>query len=110
MINKRGLSPIEFEQVDDELFQYLMVYDTFVDPSGARYEMLKHAHLCQTITLNNSHMTKSVASNIKITDYDFLGILEEGTRSEKQQQKQQEQESRNNDFFASRMKQIKGKK
>jgi len=113
MINKRGLTPQEFECIDDELFQYLMVYDTFVEPSGIKIEMLKHAHLCQTITLNNSNMTKEVAKGIKTKDYDFLGILDEGTTKERRNNRKVQEETKkqesNASYFASRYEQIKGK-
>lgn len=109
MINKRGLSPKEFDEIDDELFHYLMIFDAFVEPSGIRIDMLKHAHLCQTITLNNSNMTKDIAKSIKTTDYDFLGILDEGTTQERKEAKHKEKVDGQQSYFASRMKNIKDK-
>lgn len=110
MINKRGLSPEEFEKVDYELFKHLMIYDTFIEPSGSRFEMLKHAHLCQTITLNNSNMTKDVAKSIKTTDYDFLGILDEGTTKERKERREKQNEVQTQSYFAEKMKNLKDKK
>ncbi|HEJ7613997.1 TPA: hypothetical protein SMH10_001413 [Klebsiella oxytoca] len=77
MINKRGLSPAEFETIDPDLFNALMVYDTYIEPSGTKIDMLFHSNLCHSITMNNPGMTKEVAKSIKITDYDFLGILDD---------------------------------
>lgn len=110
MINKRGLTPEEFEQVDEELFKHLMIYDTFIEPSGARFEMLKHAHLCQTITLNNSNMTKDVAKSIKTIDYDFLGILDGGTTKERMEAREKQKTSETQSYLASKMQKLKDKK
>lgn len=113
MINKRGLSPEEFEQVDDTLFDYLLVYDALVEPSGTKIDMLYHAHLCQTITLNNPNMTKEHAKKIETTDYDFLGILGEGTTQERKDSREKSKEAvkqqSTNDYFTSRMNSLKGK-
>ncbi|NIG74194.1 hypothetical protein F3J34_11360 [Klebsiella sp. Ap-873] len=113
MINKRGLSPEEFKQVDDTLLNYLLVYDALVEPSGTKIDMLYHAHLCQTLTLNNPNMTKEHAKNIKTSDYDFLGILGEGTTQERKNSREKEKEAvkkqSTQDYFTSRMSTLKGK-
>lgn len=112
MINKRGLTPNEFNQIDDELLEYLMVYDLFIEPSGVKMDMLYHAHLCQTLTLNNPNMTKDIAKSIKTSDYDFLGILDEGTTKERIENREKKAEeakaANNNAYFNSRLNKLKG--
>lgn len=113
MVNKRGLTPVEFEEVDDELLQYLMVFDSFIEPSGIKMDMLFHAHLCQSLTLNNPNMTKDIAQKIKMTDYDFMGILDEGTTKERRENREKtakaKQEDNNKSYIASRLKAIQGR-
>ncbi|ELO0973797.1 hypothetical protein [Raoultella ornithinolytica] len=77
MINKRGLSPSEFETIEPELFNALMVYDQYIEPSGTKMDMYFHAHLCHMITMNNPGMTKELSKKIKVSDYDFLGLLDD---------------------------------
>lgn len=112
MINKRGLSPAEFESIDDSLFEYLMVFDSYIEPSGVKMDMLHHAHLCQTITLNNPNITRDIAKSIKTTDYDYLGILDEGTTKERMDartKKAEEAKKANNKaYFESRRKSLEG--
>ncbi|EMN5860204.1 hypothetical protein RJ495_005099 [Pluralibacter gergoviae] len=112
MINRRGLSPAEFEEVDDELFQFLMVYDAYIEPSGSKFEMLKHAHLCQTITLNNPNMTRKIAKDINVSDYDFMGILGEGTTKERHEKRVEDNMKENNrktqDYIQQRMAMLRG--
>ncbi|HAV1973401.1 TPA: hypothetical protein JG946_003761 [Enterobacter hormaechei subsp. steigerwaltii] len=111
MINKRGLSPKEFEELDEETFRYLMVFDAFIEPSGVKMDMLHHAHLCQTITLNNPNITKDFASKIKTTDYDFLNILDEGTTKERREKRAEKvngsKKENTNNFLQARMDKMK---
>ncbi|MDX7507802.1 hypothetical protein GFB57_18055 [Citrobacter sp. S39] len=84
MINKRGLSPQEFEDLDPDLFEALLIYDQFIEPSGAKMDMLFYTHLCHTMTINTPGMTKEIARKIKSKDFDFLGILDDReTRKER---------------------------
>lgn len=46
MINKRGLSPAEFEDLDPDLFEALVIFDQFIEPSGSKMDMLYYSHLC----------------------------------------------------------------
>lgn len=113
MINKRGLTPDEFKHIDDETLEYLMVYDMYVEPSGTHIDILKHAYLCQTITLNNPNMTKDIAKSIKTSDYDFLGVLGEGTTKERIERRKKAEIEQNEistqSYMKSRMEQLKGK-
>ncbi|EJG2384141.1 MULTISPECIES: hypothetical protein [Klebsiella/Raoultella group] len=77
MINKRGLSPSEFEEIDQDLLNALMVYDQYIEPSGTKMDMYFHAHLCHMITMNNPGMTKELSKKIRMSDYDFLGLLDD---------------------------------
>ena len=36
MVNKRGLSPEEYFSLDPEVLNMLMIYDTFIEPSGTQ--------------------------------------------------------------------------
>nr|WP_287855299.1 hypothetical protein [Klebsiella sp.] len=96
MINKRGLSPSEFEAIDTDLFNALMVYDTYIEPSGTKMDMLYHAHLCHSITMNNPGMTKEIAKSIKISDYDFLGVMDD-SRTTKERYEERVQSQKNKD-------------
>ncbi|TKU20201.1 hypothetical protein [Citrobacter sp. wls827] len=77
MINKRGLSPAEFEDLDPDLFEALVIFDQFIEPSGSKMDMLYYSHLCHTMTMNTPGMTKELAKKIKYKDYDFLGLLDD---------------------------------
>ncbi|PXL35864.1 hypothetical protein DMS60_20030 [Klebsiella variicola] len=99
MINKRGLSPDEFNSLGDELFQYLLVFDSLIEPSGAQFEMLKHAHQCYTITMNNPNMTKTHAEKIKVLDYDFAGVLDGLTTKERVKKQKEENAQKTKEFL-----------
>ncbi|WP_145973648.1 hypothetical protein [Phytobacter massiliensis] len=77
-------------------------------------DMLFHANLCQNLMLNNPNMTKDIAKKIKTKDYDFLGILDEGTTKERKENREKSskatEKENNQNFFASRYKQLKDKK
>ncbi|GKM11569.1 hypothetical protein AAHC53_23505 [Klebsiella variicola subsp. variicola] len=106
MINKRGLSPDEFNELGDELFQYLRVFDAIIEPSGAKFEMLKHAHTCYTMTMNNPNMTKAHADKIKVLDYDFSGILDGLTTKERVQKQKEDNIARTKSFMAEQKERI----
>ncbi|HBV7913887.1 MULTISPECIES: hypothetical protein [Klebsiella pneumoniae complex] len=106
MINKRGLSPDEFNELGDELFQYLRVFDAIIEPSGAKFEMLKHAHSCYTMTMNNPNMTKAYADKVKVLDYDFSGILDGLTNKERVEKQKQENVAHTKSYFAEQKERI----
>lgn len=99
MINKRGISPDEFNDLGDELFQYLLVFDSIIEPSGAQFEMLKHAHTCYTMTMNNPNMTKAYAEKIKVLDFDFAGVLDGLTTKERVNKQKEENAAKTKEFL-----------
>jgi len=76
MVNKRGLSPDEYFNLDDEVLDMLMVYDAYIEPSGIHVEMLKHSYQCYYSSLNSSTLTPEAKKNLKVSDYDFLDVLD----------------------------------
>ncbi|WP_260232624.1 MULTISPECIES: hypothetical protein [unclassified Enterobacter] len=96
MINKRGLTPAEFDELEPELFEYLMIYDAYIEPSGTRIDMLFHAHQCYTMTLNNPNITDSLRKSLRVDDFDFLDILNANNLSfnEKQEKRKKDKEEK----------------
>ena len=68
MVNKRGLSPDEYFNLDDEVLDMLMVYDAYIEPSGIHVEMLKHSYQCYYSSLNSSTLTPEAKKNLKVSD------------------------------------------
>ncbi|MEN4394019.1 hypothetical protein VI119_15000 [Enterobacter cloacae subsp. cloacae] len=75
MVNKRGLSPDEYFNLDAEVLDMLMIYDAYIEPSGIHIEMLKHAYQCYYSSLNSSTLTPEAKKKLKVSDYDFLDVL-----------------------------------
>ena len=75
MVNKRGLSPDEYFNLDAEVLDMLMIYDAYIEPSGIHIDMLKHAYQCYYSSLNSSTLTPEAKKNLKVSDYDFLDVL-----------------------------------
>lgn len=116
MINKRGLTPLEFNELDPDLFEMLMVYDTYIEPSGSHLDMLFHAHSCYNTTFNNPNLTNEARKSIKVKDFDFLDILSEGNlttkeKAEKRDREAKEAQTRNIKAMGEQIKKrIEGKK
>lgn len=101
MVNKRGLSPHEFEGLDPDILQMLMVYDTCIEPSGAEIDMLFHSYSAMNIVMNNSNITPESKKSIKVNDFDFLGVLSDQTmtmREKIEKHKNDKKESQVNDI------------
>lgn len=95
MVNKRGLSPEEYYNLDSEVLNMLMVYDAYIEPSGTGVDMLFHAHQCYNTVMNNPNLSSEVRKKIKVSDFDFLDILDQNlTVKERAEQKRKLQEER----------------
>jgi len=81
MVNKRGLSPDEYFGLDPDVLNMLMIYDTFIEPSGTQIEMMKHAYQCYYTTISNGNLTPEARKSIKVYDFDFLGVLGDSTKT-----------------------------
>lgn len=79
MMHKRGLSPDELDNLSHEIFNALYIYDQLIEPNGARMNMVAHAQLCQTILLSSGNVTKEGRSKMKLSDFDYLDILGDGS-------------------------------
>lgn len=98
MVNKRGLSPDEFYDLDPEVLELLMVYDSYIEPSGTYIDMLFHAHANYNTTINNPNLTSTARRSIKVEDFDFLGILDSKNltvkeKAEERERKQKEKQA-----------------
>lgn len=89
MVNKRGLSPDEYFSLDAEVLEMLMIYDALIEPSGTQIDMLKHSYQCYYTTIANPNLTPEAKKSIKVKDFDFLNVLDEGTTSEKAKKREE---------------------
>ncbi|EMX9120786.1 hypothetical protein SM907_09705 [Klebsiella aerogenes] len=71
-----GHSPSTIESFPDGLFDYLQVYDSNVEPSGTRIDMMYHAWSNYNLTMNNPNLDSKARKNLKMTDFDFLDVIE----------------------------------
>lgn len=76
MVNRRGLSPDEYFDLDLEVLNMLMIYDAYIEPSGTHIDMLYHCHSMYNQTINNPNLTTDARRSFKMADFDFLGVLE----------------------------------
>lgn len=104
MVNKRGLSPEEYFSLDPEVLNMLMIYDTFIEPSGIQIEMMKHAYQCYYTTISNGNLTPEARKSIKIADFDFLDVLGDSTKTTAE--KEQERKEKSKDKQSSDIKSI----
>jgi len=88
MVNKRGLSPEEYFSLDAEVLEMLMIYDAYIEPSGAQMEMLRHAYMCYFMTISNPNMTSDARKSIKVKDFDFLDVLDTDSTMEKNKKRE----------------------
>lgn len=103
MVNKRGLSPEEFDGLDPDILQMLMVYDACIEPSGTEIDMLYHSYSAMNTVLNNASITPESKKSIKVKDFDFLGVLSDQgmtMREKAEQQKKEKAEAQSNDLKA----------
>jgi len=91
LINKRGLSPSELETLDPELFEYLMIYDSSIEPSGARFEHIKYSNLAHLILMSSGNLTEAGMKNASVNDWDMYGLLSNKTVHERIQEDEQKQ-------------------
>ncbi|QUG75860.1 hypothetical protein GKQ23_13030 [Erwinia sp. E602] len=75
MVNKRGLSPSEFNDLPEGLFNYLQVFDALVEPSGVHIDMLYHCYSQYNNTMLSPNITKETRKKISLSDYDFMNII-----------------------------------
>jgi hypothetical protein len=82
MLHKRGLSPSELEELDPELFEYLMIFDSVIEPNGAKFEQIKYANLCHLILMSSGNLTEQGMKKAKVLDWDMFGLLSNLTTRE----------------------------
>ena len=101
MVNKRGLSPDEYFNLDKEVLQVLMIYDAFIEPSGSYIDMLYHCNALYSQTMNNQNLTTEARKSIQVNDFDFLGVLDrESTTKEKVEDYKKRKEEQNSNSIA----------
>ena len=104
MIHKRGLSLDDIKNIDPDLFEALLVYDTLIEPNGARIEMIKYANLCHTLLLTSQSLSKEGRNKAKLSDWDFLDIIgDDSLTARKKVEKRKEQEMLNHKESVKRM-------
>jgi len=86
LINKRGLSPSELETLDPELFEYLMIYDSSIEPSGAKFEHIKYSNLAHLILMSSGNLTEAGMKKASVQDWDMYGLLSNKTVHERIQE------------------------
>lgn len=82
MINKRGLSPDEIDKLDPELFELLFIFDSVIEPNGARFEHMKFSNLAHLILMSSGNLTEKGLKAAKVTDWDMYGLLSNKTSTE----------------------------
>lgn len=97
MLHKRGLSPQDLETLEPEILNALYIYDSHIEPNGARLDMIKHASLCDVILKTSQSITKEGRKNAKLTDWDFLELLSDDSLTvlEKVRKREEEKEQNN---------------
>ncbi|EMO5716201.1 hypothetical protein RVW00_001142 [Enterobacter bugandensis] len=75
-----------------------MIYDAYIEPSGIHIDMLKHAYQCYYLSLNSSALTHEAKKNLKVSDYDFLDVLDPtlSTREKANKRKANKEENQSN--------------
>lgn len=91
LLNKRGLSLSELESIDPELFEYLMIYDANIEPSGARFDHIKYANLAHLILMSSGNLTQDGMKKANVHDWDMHGLLSNKTVYERMQDEKQKQ-------------------
>lgn len=94
MVNKRGLSPDEYFNLDPEVREMLMIYDAYIEPSGAQIEMLRHAYSCYFTTIANPNLSNDARKQIKVKDFDFLDVLDNDSTMEKNKKRVEERKAK----------------
>lgn len=84
MMHRRGLSLNDLDNLDPDLFNALYIYDTLIEPNGAKMDIVAHAQLCQTILLSSGNISKEGRKNLKISDFDYLDILGDDSLTSKE--------------------------
>lgn len=101
MVNKRGLSPSEYDVLDPDLLEALMVFDSYIEPSGVKIDMLFHAQKCYTDAIMSGNLSDSFRKSLKVSDFDFLEVLdgENITQKERLEKRTKDaEEKQNNDI------------
>jgi len=93
MVNKRGLSPYEFEELDPDILEMLMIYDTYVEPSGTEIDMWFHSYNSMNQVLNNPNISPEHKKKLKPKDFDFLNILSDSSLTVRERIKAREKEN-----------------
>lgn len=96
MVNKRGLSPDEYFKLDPEVLNMLMVYDAYIEPSGTYIDMMYHAHSLYNNTINNPNITSEARKSFKVSDFDFLGVLDSDSTTKERIEKYEKKKKENN--------------
>lgn len=96
MVNKRGLSPDEFFKLDPEVLNMLMIYDSYIEPSGTYIDMLYHCNSMYNQTVNNPNLTAEGRKSFKVSDFDFLGVLDSDSTTKERIEKYEMKKKENN--------------
>lgn len=65
----------DMDELDPEILRAVYIFDTFIEPKGERYEMIKYTNTLYTIFMSNPNLTKEARKKIKPTDWDYLNII-----------------------------------
>ncbi|MCK6742811.1 hypothetical protein L8S62_10190 [Enterobacter cloacae] len=97
MLHKRGLSLEDISNIDPDLFNALYIYDTVIEPNGAKIDMIKHANLCNLILMTSQSISTEGRKKAKVKDWDFLDLLSDSSLTVREKAlKREEEELENN--------------
>ncbi|MFG0800787.1 hypothetical protein [Leclercia sp. GLN_9] len=94
LLNKRGLSPSELELIDPELFEYMMIYDSSIEPSGSRFEHIKYSNLAHLILMSSGNLTEAGMKRASVNDWDMYGLLSNKTVHERIQEQDEAEQAK----------------
>ena len=70
-----------------------MIFDTVIEPNGAKFEQIKYANLCHLVLMSSGNLTPEGMKKAKVSDWDMFGLMSNKTTLE--QIEEQEATKRN---------------
>ncbi|WP_250153468.1 hypothetical protein [Cedecea lapagei] len=87
-----------------------MIYDSVIEPSGTKIDMLFHSYSNYFNAMNNPNLSKEARKSMKVSDYDFLDILSDPMttkeRAKKRQENKKAEDAKNMKAFGEKIKSI----
>ncbi|CQI92556.1 Uncharacterised protein [Yersinia rohdei] len=87
-VSRRGHSYQEMMAMPLALFNLLFVYESYVEPNGARIDQIRHAQVLETLYKSSGNLSKEGLRSISINDFDMCGLISGKSQEELLKQKQ----------------------